>query len=386
MNYLLFGGGMYMVLMAAYWMIQPTRGAINSYFAAMYSSTGIIVLYAWAERTALIYSVFPLYNIQIPLCYVFAPLLYYGFSQVTDLRRRPAKLFWPHFAPALISLPIVIVNNLANASVFAGLPAGAAPADIRTQPSFFLVHLLGMGSNAYILFFLFRILIAGAILLRDKELKTFHELKILLCFVVWFILDILLMVVAHLIHEPELLYIAKFSSSATFIGYSFYAFRYPEYAQRVIRRSRQIRYKNTQLRGLDADELVERLEYLMKEERLYKDMELSLASLSSMLMVTPHQLSEILNDRLGLNFRTYLNELRIREAERLLVDRPEESILEIAFEVGFSSKTSFNARFLEITGSTPSDYRRLGRGAAPQAGDAGLISSGRIARTSRSDP
>lgn len=358
MNYLLFGGGIYMVLMAVYWMIQPTRLPLNSYFAAMYSSTGLIVLYAWAERTRIIYSVFPLYNIQIPLCYIFAPLLYYGFSQVTELRRKPAALFWPHFAPALASLPIVIANNLINAPVFASLPPGAAPGDIQAHPSFFLVHLLGLGSNVYILYFLFRILLAGARLLGDEELKTFKELKLLLAFVVWFILDILTMVVAHLIRAPEVLYVAKLSSSFTFIGYSFYCFRYPEYAQQVIRRSKQIRYKNTQLRGLDADELIDRLEYLMKEEKLYKDMELSLVSLSSQLMVTPHQLSEILNDRLGVNFRTYLNDRRVLGAERLLVERPEASILEIAFEVGFSSKTSFNARFLEKTGQTPSDYRR----------------------------
>jgi len=364
MNYLLFGGGVYMVLMTAYWMIQPTRLPLNSYFAAMYSSTGLIVLYAWAERARIIYSVFPLYNIQIPLCYVFAPLLYYGFSQVTELRRKPASLFWPHFAPALISLPIVIVNNIVNASFFASLPADVLPGDIQAHPSFLLVHLLGLGSNAFILYFLFKILIAGLRLLGDGELKTFKELRLLLAFVVWFILDILLMVVAHLIHEPELLYVAKLSSSITFIAYSFYCFRYPEYAQQVIRRSKQIRYKNTQLRGLDADELIDRLEYLMREEKIYKDMELSLISLSSQLMVTPHQLSEILNDRLGVNFRTYLNDRRILEAERLLAQLSEDSILEIAFEVGFNSKTSFNARFLEKTGQTPSDYRRMRLAAA----------------------
>jgi AraC-like DNA-binding protein len=124
----------------------------------------------------------------------------------------------------------------------------------------------------------------------------------------------------------------------------------------------------------------------MDDERIFKDMGLTLTSLSSQLMVTPHQLSEILNDRLSVNFRTYLNDRRVREAERLLVDRPDESVLEIAFEVGFSSKTSFNARFLEKTGLTPSDYRRLGRDAALPAGDGRLISSGRTARTDRSDP
>jgi AraC-like DNA-binding protein len=358
MNYLLFGGGLYMVLMAVFWYIQPARGALGAYFAAMYSSTGLIVLYAWAERTGYIYAAYPLYNIQIPLCYAFAPLLHYGFSQIAELHHRPASFRLAHFLPAIVSLPIVVANNLANADLFASLGAAASPQAFLTRPSFLAVHALGMGSNVYILYFLFKILAAGVVLLRDKELKTFKELRLCLAFVVWFILDILLMVVAHLMRARELLYAAKFSSSLTFIAYSFYSFRYPEYAQRVIRRSKQIRYRNTQLRGVDTDELLERLEYLMKAERLYSDMELTLISLSALLMVTPHQLSEIFNNRLKMNFRAYLNERRIKEAERLLVERPEASILDIAFDVGFSSKTSFNDNFLKATGIPPSDYRR----------------------------
>jgi AraC-like DNA-binding protein len=360
-NYLLFGGGLYMVFMAVFWLIQPASGRLGAYFAAMYSSTGLIVLYAWAERTGYIFSVFPLYNIQIPLCYVFAPLLYYGFSQIAELHRRPAALRLAHFIPAIVSVPIVFANNLINAPLFASLGSAATPEAIQAHPSFLVVHILGMGSNVYILYFLFRILAAGAVLLRDKELKTFKELRLCLVFVVWFILDIAAMIVAHILDRREILYAAKLSSSLTFIAYSFYCFRYPEYTQRVIRRSKQIRYRNTQLRGVDTDELLERLEYLISTERLYADMELTLISLSAQLMVTPHQLSEIFNNRLGMNFRTYLNERRIREAERLLVENPEMTILDIAFEVGFSSKTSFNANFLRDTGLSPSDYRKRNR-------------------------
>jgi AraC-like DNA-binding protein len=74
--------------------------------------------------------------------------------------------------------------------------------------------------------------------------------------------------------------------------------------------------------------------------------------------VSPHQLSEILNERLHMNFSSYLNGFRVREAERLLGSRPDATILEIAFEVGFSSKASFNTHFLKQTGLTPSEYRK----------------------------
>ncbi len=357
MSYLLFGGGMYMVLIALVWLIQPAKNAINYYFAAMYSSSGLIVLYAWAERTGFIFDAYLLYNIQIPLCYAFAPLLYYGFSQITDLHRKPAALNPWHFFPAGVSLPIVLANNLWHASLFSRLPGSQALEFLQAQPAFFAIHLLGLLSNVYILYFLFRIIISGIAFIRDRNLQTMKELRFLLIYVVMFVIDIAIMIIAHLARDRDLLHLAKLLSSVTFILYSFYSFRYPEYSQKVIRKAKFIRYKNTQLRGLNTEDLLERLQYLMESEKIFNDIELNLASLSAQLMVTPHQLSEILNDRLQMNFRSYLNGFRIREAARLLRERREDSILEIAFEVGFNSKASFNEHFLALMGMTPSEYR-----------------------------
>jgi AraC-like DNA-binding protein len=206
---------------------------------------------------------------------------------------------------------------------------------------------------------LFRIIITGLSLFREENLETLKELRFLLMYVAMFILDIFNMIVAHLVHNRDLLHFAKLLSSITFILYSFYSFRYPEYSQKVIRKAKLIRYKNTQLRGLNTDELLDRLSYLMSNEKIFKDMGLKLASLSAQLMVTPHQLSEILNERLHRNFRSYVNDFRVREAERLLLERPDASIIEVAFEVGFNSKASFNEHFLKQTGMKPSEYRRL---------------------------
>lgn len=358
MSYLLFGGGVYMVLMALVWLIQPAKNAINYYFAAMYSSSGLIVLYAWAERTGFIYEAYLLYNIQIPLCYAFAPLLYYGFSQITDLHRKPATFNPLHFLPAVVSFIVIVANNLWHASQFARLAGDAASSILREQPPFLAIHVLGLLSNAYILYFLFRIIISGITFIRDRNLETMRELQFLLIYVVMFVIDIVIMIVAHLIRDRDLLHLAKLLSSVTFILYSFYSFRYPEFSQKVIRKAKFIRYKNTQLRGLNAEDLLDRLDYLMESEKIFKDIELNVASLSAQLMVTPHQLSQILNERLQMNFRSYLNGFRIREAARLLRERREDSILEIAFEVGFNSKASFNEHFLASMGMTPSEYRK----------------------------
>ena len=172
MTYLLFGGGLYMVLMAVVWLMHPDHSAIDYYFAAMYSSTGLIVLYAWAERTGIIYRAHILYNMEIPLCYVFAPLLFLGFSQITDLKRKPAPFSWLLILPALVSGPIVLAVNLLNAQVFTSLPADVEPSYLLRYPAFLFVHILGLGSNLYILYFLSRILVNGFRFFRDTVSST----------------------------------------------------------------------------------------------------------------------------------------------------------------------------------------------------------------------
>jgi YesN/AraC family two-component response regulator len=75
------------------------------------------------------------------------------------------------------------------------------------------------------------------------------------------------------------------------------------------------------------------------------------------LLIRPHQLSQILNERNKTDFRNYVNRFRIDEARRLLVEEPDRSIITICFEVGFNSKTSFNITFKKMTGLSPKEYR-----------------------------
>lgn len=357
MQYLLFGGGLYLVLIGITLLIYPKRNPVNLYFSSVYISTGFIVLYAWAEKTGIIYDYFLFYNMQIPLCYLFPPLMFFGFSQITEVDRKPFKIVSPYFLPFLILVPAVLVTNIINASVFASLSDNVTPQLLQSHPSFLFIHILGLGSNLYILYFLSRIIIAGIRFVRKVNYETVKELGLLLVFVVIFFGVIILMLVAHILHNQDLVYVAKFLSAATFISYSFYSFRYPEYAQKIVRKTTHLRYKNTQVRGLNKDEVLARLSYLMEKEKIFCDLELTLSSLSSQLMLTSHQLSEIMNDSLHMNFSSFLNHHRIEEAKRLLINDPDNTILEIAFEVGYNSKTSFNNNFRHLSGMTPSEFR-----------------------------
>ena len=109
---------------------------------------------------------------------------------------------------------------------------------------------------------------------------------------------------------------------------------------------------------MSRDKIIARLRELMEEEKIYRQFDLKLDEVAAMLFITPHQLSEFINDLMGMNFASYINQYRVEEAKSILVNKPEESTLAIGFQVGFGSKQSFNTIFKQQTGTTPSGYRK----------------------------
>ena len=98
----------------------------------------------------------------------------------------------------------------------------------------------------------------------------------------------------------------------------------------------------------------------MSEKKPYLENELTLAKLAEMLSVPQHHLSQILNEKLNQNFFDFVNNYRIQEAKKLLVspDGGLLTILAIAEEVGFNSKSAFNNAFKKVTNTTPSEFRK----------------------------
>ena len=101
------------------------------------------------------------------------------------------------------------------------------------------------------------------------------------------------------------------------------------------------------------------LEY-MKNNRPYLDPELTLDQLAKQLSLKSRLLSQVINDELGQNFYDFINRYRIEEASRLLTNPkdPKITVLEVLYEVGFNSKSSFNTLFKKYTGLTPSEFKK----------------------------
>jgi AraC-like DNA-binding protein len=98
----------------------------------------------------------------------------------------------------------------------------------------------------------------------------------------------------------------------------------------------------------------------MEMDRLYRDSELTLADLAERLDTTPHKLSEVLNAQLHQTFYDFVNSYRVKDVQRRIADDRLKNltILALALDAGFASKSTFNHVFRQHTGRTPSAYRR----------------------------
>jgi AraC-like DNA-binding protein len=95
---------------------------------------------------------------------------------------------------------------------------------------------------------------------------------------------------------------------------------------------------------------------------LWRDPEVSLASMAKAIGVNTTYLSRALNDGLGLTFHAFVNGRRVNTLKALLADPSEtRDLTTLAFEAGFNSKASFNRAFAQHAGMTPSAFRRTAR-------------------------
>ena len=118
------------------------------------------------------------------------------------------------------------------------------------------------------------------------------------------------------------------------------------------------KYQRSGLKKKDIKGYVEKVESHMKKSKPYLDRDLTIYDLSRQLNIPRHILSEIINEHIGKNFYNLVNDYRVKEVKKRLKsdDYKHLTILAIAFDSGFNSKSSFNTIFKEKTGSTPSEY------------------------------
>ena len=118
--------------------------------------------------------------------------------------------------------------------------------------------------------------------------------------------------------------------------------------------------KNNSSLSQKTEQHYQNLLSIMEQEKLYRDPNLSMSILAQKLDLSNGYLSQIINQKEGKNFFDFVNTYRVEAVKNILTDPAFEhySILGIAHEAGFKSKSTFNAVFKKMTGKTPSAYKK----------------------------
>ena len=138
--------------------------------------------------------------------------------------------------------------------------------------------------------------------------------------------------------------------------------RFEDYADRIYPafqpKAVPVKTNTSQLDETTAKACEEKLLSFVQDELPYLDPTLSLRSLAGRIELHPNQLSWLLNEKMGKNFNEFVNDFRIGHFKKLATSSANShiSLVGLAFESGFNSKTVFNTYFKKVEGMTPSAF------------------------------
>lgn len=126
-----------------------------------------------------------------------------------------------------------------------------------------------------------------------------------------------------------------------------------------ILKSDEKKYQNSSLSSDTSKAIFNQLEDYFQNEQPFLNPDLKLQMVASVLKVTPHSLSQAVNENNHQNFQQFLNRYRIQAAQEMLAQKSSKklTISSIAYDCGFNSISAFNTAFKKITGQTPSQFR-----------------------------
>ncbi len=351
------GIGAAMVVFAILQLTARRKARVNYWLGLLFLGFGYVWLYFGLYRaTRFAWAPWLLFS-DVFVTFLVGPFMYlYTRSLAGDFEMRNPTLRLLSFLPALAVLVYLVLAG----------PAYAVSALSLSEPdpaysAVPMVDLLNTIGDAYFFCFVVLSTVVVTRLYRKGNAEFRRFFRGVLVYFVAGLSTFAVYFAGHALREDGILALATLINGVNGTYFFFFSYRYPEYSQKEIRtRARRARTTDSS-RSPEVSRIVARLEEIMDSDRGFRDPNLTLQSLSEQLGIQYFRLSEILNTTLHTSFRSYVNTRRLAEAQRLLSERPEMSILEIAFAVGFNSKSAFNSAFSRQTSRSPSDFRKNGK-------------------------
>ncbi|NOU45666.1 MAG: AraC family transcriptional regulator [Bacteroidales bacterium] len=302
------------------------------------------------------------FQIKEPFILLIIPFVWLYVKKLNEPQFRFSKKHLLHFVPFVMVMIVSIVFLKHNKAV-----ASDTQYNTHTLTLNILMYIVALGQYIFYLIYILQII-------RSFKAKALNELSntenidptwlriFLFTFLIIFVLLIAMMIIA--IHRLEAGYFNRvvsfiFALAIYILGYKglFQQTILPQ-KQEILPYGSEKTEKETIENRFD-EQLLKKLLDFMTNHKPYHEPELTLTSLAAQIDIGRNQLSELINTGTGGNFYDFVNKYRVEEVKQLMdnLKYKDYTILAIAFEAGFPSKSTFNSIFKKFTGLTPSGYR-----------------------------
>jgi AraC-like DNA-binding protein len=338
------------------------------FFVNLIFITGYLVLFPHFFGTAL------------PLVLLFGPLLFFYIKiHITDNFYFKAKYLWhflPYLAVNIIYLPFFMMKGSDKVTEFQGLIDG--------RPSLLLSIVLLLTSLMPLLYAVWSLIVIKKHRDKISNLYSFTTEKMKLdwlWYLTWsmLIVSIIAFILNSIIAFSDMAdwlqlrhYVLTISVLWVFsLGY--YGIRRTPFfqdfplltevdeARAVLEDLNRKKYEKTRIHEDAYEQYKKILLDHMEEKKPYLNQKLTIAQVAKQIDMPAHHLSQLLNEYLNQTFYEFINSYRIEEVKERYKDPANRNLtlIGIAMESGFSSKSSFNRIFKQFTGKTPSEYFKL---------------------------
>ena len=302
------------------------------------------------------------YWATITFSFAYGPLLYFYFKRISEKHNFRWKDLI-HFAPTL-------------ALIIYFIPIYILPSEVKLHKIFNVNQDFASTLNVIIAIKAMSILIYGILTLRiyllnrrknlklsERMLKWQRNMSILnLTYALSYIVYAVILA-THVVFIREnnfMLYsqVVLLASIVLYVAYTAYV--QPRLFSKKYLFDQLIKYKKSGLNESFSNDLKQQLLHMLNEEKIYKINNISLDVLSDKLSTTRHNISQVINEHFEINFFNLINRYRILEAQQIFKEDWQQNlnIIDVAYEVGFNNKVTFNKAFKEETKLTPTQFLR----------------------------
>lgn len=336
---------------------DPTANGLIGFFVFMHSFFLIHVAlylsnYVYYEPHTL--------SMSAPFSFLYGPVLYFYFKRITQnysFRKQDLLHLLPTVIFTVLLIPVFALDADSKLEIMLG------QGSYSTLPYLVPATILKVISLVVYGFFtlqLYRKSVKGAT--RETRHYSLQRTIVITHSVYAVFYGLYAFILVQYSFGSELLHIQLLAMTGLVLYIGYIAYSNPLALIGSINRVKKgtTKYQNSGLTPSFSTELKEQLITLLEQEKVYRESSIKLEYIAERLGTSRHNASQVINEHFDLNFFELINKYRVEEAMERLKNNPENlNIIDIAYEVGYNNKVTFNKSFKRFCDLTPSQFLKL---------------------------